>query len=84
MHRPLDRARRADPEWYCGMRQKGVARVLVLGTLALQIYTSHAAKILVLTAPLGLSHNVNLRGIAEELSQQRGHHITVQYTSLDQ
>ena len=66
------------------MRQKDVAQVIVLNILVLQIYTSHAAKILVLTAPLGVSHNVNLRGIAEELSQQRGHHITVRYSSPDQ
>ena len=42
-----------------------------------------AGKILVLATPLGLSHIVNLRKIAEELAQQRGHVITVSTPSVD-
>ncbi|CAL5226014.1 g8820 [Coccomyxa viridis] len=40
-------------------------------------------KVIVLTTPLGVSHIANLRKIAEELAQQRGHHITYVSMNLD-
>ena len=50
---------------------------ILLGIMALQLCMCQAGKVLVLTTPLGVSHIMNLREIAEHLSQERAHQITV-------
>lgn len=56
---------------------------ILLGIIALQLCMCQAGKVLVLTTPLGVSHIMNLREIAEELAQQRAHHITVSSSFSD-
>ena len=56
-------------------------RAALLGIVLLSCLScvSQAGKILVFTTPLTKSHAMNLKKIAEELSEERGHHITVRH-----
>lgn len=80
MRRLLDRKDHPYLKFYNG---KVAVQLFLLGIIALQPRMCQAGKILALTTPLGLSHIVNLRRIAEELAQQRGHHITVSLSPSD-
>ena len=68
---------RSDLKCHHGKRQDIAVRFALLGLITLQLCLCQAGKVIVLTTPLGVSHIANLRKIAEELAQQRGHHITV-------
>ncbi len=68
---------------YSGKIQNVAVQLTLLGIIALQPHMCQAGKVLALTTPLGLSHIVNLRRVAEELAQQRGHHITVSFSPSD-
>jgi hypothetical protein len=69
---------------WCNCKRKSVAvQSILLGIIALQLCMCQAGKVLVLTTPLGVSHIMNLREIAEHLSQQRAHQITVSSLSVN-
>ena len=83
MRRLLDRKDHPYLKFYNGKVQNVAVQLTLLGIIALQPRMCQAGKVLALTTPLGLSHIVNLRRIAEELAQQRGHHITVSLLPYD-
>ena len=64
-------------KWCNCKRRSAAVQSISLVIIALQLCMCQAGKVLVLTTPLGLSHIMNLREIAESFSQQRAHQITV-------
>ena len=83
MLRLLRHKDRLDLKWQHS-KKSGIAVHLVFwGLVALQLCICQAGKVIVVTTPLGVSHIVNLRKVAEELAQQRGHQITVSSSFLD-
>ena len=82
MLRLLGRKDYLDLKCHRGRKQNIAVRFALLGIVALQLCLCQAGKVIVLTTPLGVSHIVNLRKIAEELAQQRGHQIIVSPLSL--
>ena len=66
-----------DLKWHHSKKPAIAVQFTILGLIALQLCMCQAGKVIVVTTPLGVSHIVNLRKIAEELAQQRGHQITV-------
>ena len=84
MRRLFEHRQRPIPKRYNGKRQHVTVPLFLLCVIAHQLCICQAGKVLVLTTPLGVSHIVNLRKLAEELAQQRGHQITVSSSYSDQ
>ena len=77
MLRPLCRKDRFDLKWHHSKTRNNAVQVALFGLIALELCSCQSGKVIVVTTPLGVSHIMNLRRIAEELAQQRGHQITV-------